>query len=88
MFAMINSEELAKLGHIQIKQLKNRYRDNNIDVKFNLGIDRPRMKLYDLEDSAQEEISDSKQVQPTKKDKFKSLKVNKDVPFWSNTRNQ
>ena len=81
MFAMINSEELAKLGHIQIKQLKNRYRDNNIDVKFNLGIDRPRMKLYDLEDSAQEEISDSKQVQPTKKDKFKSLKVNKDVPF-------
>lgn len=85
MFALMNSEELVQLGQIQVKQLKNRYRDVNIDVRFNMGIDRSKMKLYDLEDTAQEDIADSRQTKPISKEntnKFKNLKVNKsDVPF-------
>ena len=56
MVAMITSEELEELDQIQIKQLKNRYNDPTKYRKFVIGIDRAKMRLYDLEDSAQHDL--------------------------------
>lgn len=53
MFALISSEELQRLGQIMIKQLKNRYNDPTYKKRFVVGVDRSRMRLYDVEDSAQ-----------------------------------
>ena len=83
MFALISSEQLEQLGQIMVKQLKNRYNDPSTNKKFVVGIDRSKMKLYDVEDSAQVDIADSGQTQKitavitgtNTKDKFKSLKV-------------
>jgi len=61
MFAIISSEELENLGQIMIKQLKNRYNDPTIFKRFVLGIDRAKMRLYDVDQSAQKEIVDSGQ---------------------------
>jgi archaellum biogenesis ATPase FlaH len=62
MFALISTEELQQLNQILIKQLKNRYNDPNYFKRFVVGIDRAKMKLYDVEQSAQEDITDSGQV--------------------------
>ena len=59
MFAMITSDELVELDQMVIKQLKNRYNDPTIFKRFVIGIDRSRMKLYDCEQEAQEELIDS-----------------------------
>lgn len=59
MFALITSEELAELDQLVVKQLKNRYNDPNIFKRFVIGVDRSRMKLYDVEQEAQEELVDS-----------------------------
>ena len=59
MFAIISTEELEQLGQLMIKQLKNRYADPTRNKRFMIGVDRARMKLYDLEDSAQQAITDS-----------------------------
>jgi replicative DNA helicase len=56
MIAIITSEELAQLNQYMVKQLKNRYADVNTNRKFVIGVDRSRMKLYDTEQSAQENI--------------------------------
>jgi len=61
MFAIISSEELENLGQIMIKQLKNRYNDPTLHKRFVLGIDRAKMRLYDVDQSAQKEIVDSGQ---------------------------
>ena len=61
MFALIQTEELEQLNQILVKQLKNRYNDPTKNKKFVVGIDRARMKLYDCEQSAQEDILDSGQ---------------------------
>ena len=61
MFAIISSEELENLGQIMIKQLKNRYNDPTIFKRFVIGIDRAKMRLYDVDQSAQKEIVDSEQ---------------------------
>lgn len=61
LFAVIRSEELDQLNQLMIKQLKNRYADINYYRKFTIGVDRSRMKLYDVEQSAQEDIYDSGQ---------------------------
>jgi replicative DNA helicase len=61
MFALISSEELEQLGQIMVKQLKNRYNDPTIFKRFVVGIDRAKMRLYDCEQSAQEDIVDSGQ---------------------------
>ena len=53
MFALISSEELDELGQVMIKQLKNRYNDTIVNKKFVVGINRAKMKLHDVEDSAQ-----------------------------------
>lgn len=61
MFALISTEELENLNQIMVKQLKNRYNDLNYYKRFVIGVDRGRMKLYDVEESAQKNISDSGQ---------------------------
>ena len=57
--ALISTEELEGLGQIMIKQLKNRYGDKSILKRFVVGIDRAKMRLYDVEQSAQNDILDS-----------------------------
>jgi replicative DNA helicase len=61
MFALISTEELEQLNQIMVKQLKNRYGDPNFNKKFVIGVDRSKMKLYDVEESAQKDIVDSGQ---------------------------
>ena len=59
MFALISSDELEGLGQIMVKQLKNRYNDPTVFKRFVVGVDRAKMRLYDCEQSAQEDIIDS-----------------------------
>jgi replicative DNA helicase len=59
MFALISTEELEDLGQILVKQLKNRYNDPTMYKRFVVGIDRAKMRLYDVEQSAQKDILDS-----------------------------
>ena len=61
MFALISTEELEGLNQIMVKQLKNRYNDPTIYKRFVVGIDRAKMRLYDCEQSAQQDIVDSGQ---------------------------
>jgi replicative DNA helicase len=61
MFALISSEELDSVGQIMVKQLKNRYNDPTYFKRFTLGIDRSKMKLFDIAQSEQENIVDSGQ---------------------------
>jgi len=61
MFALISTEELEKMGQLMVKQLKNRYNDPGVNKRFMIGVDRGKMKLYDLEQSAQQGITDSGQ---------------------------
>ena len=58
MFALISTDELEELGQIMVKQLKNRYNDLSIFKRFVVGIDRAKMRLYDCEQSAQDDILD------------------------------
>ena len=80
MFALISTEELEQLGQIMVKQLKNRYNDPTINKRFVVGIDRAKMRLYDCEQSAQNDILDSGQEEEytyndePKQSKFASLK--------------
>jgi replicative DNA helicase len=60
MFALIASEELDQLGQIMVKQLKNRYNDPGVNRKFVIGVDRGKMRLYDVEQSAQQDIIDDR----------------------------
>jgi len=75
MFALISSDELEELGQIMVKQLKNRYNDPTHYKRFVLGVDRAKMKLYDVEQSAQDDLVDSGQTQKTFKKNFDGLKV-------------
>ena len=90
MFALISTEESEQLNQILIKQLKNRYNDPTMNKRFAIGVDRSKMKLYDVEQSAQNDIVEqppsttvitkvsSDDVKPTvlnKFQKFKNLKV-------------
>ena len=59
MFALISSEELEELGQIMVKQLKNRYSDPTMYKRFTVGIDRAKMRLYDIEQSAQDGLADA-----------------------------
>ena len=59
MFAIISTEELEQLGQFMIKQLKNRYADPTRNKRFMIGVDRARMKLFDLDPSAQTQLTDS-----------------------------
>ena len=82
MFALISTEELEEVNQIMVKQLKNRYNDPTMNKRFVIGIDRAKMRLYDVDQSSQEDIVDSGQDvgynndEQTKKiqNKFASLK--------------
>jgi len=65
MFALISTEDLESLNQIMVKQLKNRYNDPGMNKRFVVGIDRARMKLYDCEQEAQDDIIDSGQEDDT-----------------------
>jgi len=82
MFALMSNEELESLGQMKIKQLKNRYNDPSMNRAFIVGVDRAKMRLYDVENTAQN-IVDSNQTKekenyPTPEqayDKFSDFKV-------------
>ncbi len=58
MFALISTEELEDLNQIMVKQLKNRYNDPTLHKRFVVGVDRAKMRLYDVEQSAQDDVLD------------------------------
>ena len=58
MFALISTEELQGMNQMMVKQLKNRYADPSLNKRFIIGVDRSKMKLYDVEQSAQDDIVD------------------------------
>jgi replicative DNA helicase len=74
MFALISTEELEQLGQIMVKQLKNRYNDISVFKRFVIGIDRAKMRLYDCEQTAQEDILDSGQEEQYNYDEQKPKK--------------
>ena len=59
MFALISNDELEEMGQILVKQLKNRYNDHNTHKKFVVGIDRAKMRLFDVEQTAQHDVLDT-----------------------------
>ncbi len=80
MFALISTEELEAMNQIMVKQLKNRYNDPTMNKRFVVGLDRSKMRLYDVEQSAQDGLTDAGQdeIENVKEDlskKFASLKV-------------
>jgi hypothetical protein len=56
---LITSEDLQELGQIMVKQLKNRYNDPGYFKRFTVGVDRSKMKLYDVEQSGQDGLADA-----------------------------
>ena len=58
MFAIINSDEMEQLNQLMVKQLKNRYNDPTLYKRFVIGVDRAKMRLYDVEQNAQQDIVD------------------------------
>ena len=66
MFALISNEELDELNQIAVKQLKNRYNDPTVNKRFVIGINRAKMKLYDVKVSEQNDLVDSGQEDFTK----------------------
>ena len=77
MFALIATEDLEAMNQIMVKQLKNRYNDPTVNKRFVLGIDRAKMRLYDCEQSAQDNILDSNQEEfaTDTKSKFQGFKI-------------
>jgi len=83
MFALISNDELEQMGQIMVKQLKNRYNDPTTHRKFVVGIDRAKMRLFDVEQTAQDDILD---IEPDFKyndeeSKFKQTKSFADFSF-------
>ena len=70
MFALMSNEELEALGQMKVKQLKNRYNDPAMNRAFIIGVDRAKMRLYDVENNAQN-IVDANQSKEKKKHKQK-----------------
>ena len=78
MFALMSNEELEALGQMKVKQLKNRYNDPSINKAFIVGVDRSKMRLYDVENTAQNIVdSNQKQVATPEQayDKFSDFKL-------------
>ena len=74
MFALISSDELQELNQMLVKQLKNRYADPTYNKKFILGVDRAKMKLYDVSQTAQDDVVDTGQEEEII-DRFADFKV-------------
>lgn len=83
MFALISTEELEQSGRIMVKQLKNRYNDPTYYRKFTVGIDRAKMKLYNVEDSDGDLVSDVEEesFQPLEESSFKQNRYDKFSKF-------
>ena len=81
MFALISTEELETLNQILVKQLKNRYNDPTNHKRFVVGIDRAKMRLYDCEQKAQEDIIDNTEQTEYDDDKSKFKKTFGDFKF-------
>jgi len=81
MIALVSSEQLQDLNQIMIKQLKNRYNDPTLYRKFVVGIDRSKFRLYDVEQSAQDELIDDKPA--FDKSKFGGRMKEDDSMRWS-----
>lgn len=80
MLALIRTEELDEINQLMIKQLKNRYADTATNKRFVVGINRARMKLYDLEESAQSNIAKAASFTP------KTSKQEPDVPLFDKSQ--
>ena len=65
MFAIISTEQMEEVGQIMVKQLKNRYNDPTVNRKFVVGIDRAKMRLFDVDQAAQDELVDNGQEDDT-----------------------
>ena len=76
MFALISTEELEGLNQIMVKQLKNRYNDPTMNKRFVVGIDRAKMRLYDCEQSAQDDIVDDTEIVEYNKSEESKAKFN------------
>ena len=74
MFALIQTEELEQLNQMLIKQLKNRYADPTSNKKFIIGVDRSKMKLYDVNQAAQDDMVDTGQEEEIV-DRFADFKI-------------
>ncbi len=76
MFALVSSEELEALGQIMVKQLKNRYNDPNFKKRFAVGIDKSRMKLYDIDNPQGNLIDDAPVFDKSQvNERFKDFKI-------------
>ena len=77
MLALISNEEMEELGQIMVKQLKNRYNDPTMYKRFVVGIDRAKMRLYDCDQGAQDDIIDAGDIEPATNTKktFEGFKV-------------
>ena len=81
MFAIISTDELEELNQILVKQLKNRYNDPTLNKKFIVGIDRAKMRLYDVEQKAQVDLVDSGQQDVPAFDKATGGRMSKKKDF-------
>ena len=80
MFALISTEELEGLNQIMVKQLKNRYNDPTSYKRFCIGIDRSKMRLYDIEES-QKDLVDAGQPENDLVKKFTPKKTFQDLKY-------
>jgi len=83
MFAIISTEELEKKNQFLIKQLKNRYNDPTINRKFMLGVDRSKMRIYDVEQAAQDDMVDANQQEEPEKSVFDNTETAKRLNKFS-----
>ena len=81
MFALISTEDLEGLNQLMVKQLKNRYNDPTIFKRFVIGVDRAKMRLYDCEQKAQEDILDNGSEEEYNKDEKVSKKTFAEFKF-------
>ena len=81
MFALISTEDLEGLNQLMVKQLKNRYNDPTIFKRFVIGVDRAKMRLYDCEQKAQEDILDNGKEEEYNKDEKVSKKTFAEFKF-------
>lgn len=75
MFALMSNDELESLGQMKVKQLKNRYNDPSVNKTFVIGVDRSKMRLYDVEGSAQTLIDSNISKTEDAYDKFSDFKL-------------
>ena len=80
MFALISTEELEDLNQMLVKQLKNRYNDPTANKRFIIGVDRAKMRLYDVSQKAQTDLvdtgqDDDEEPSSTMEERFKDFKI-------------